>query len=336
MKGQRRVSAFCDDVLGTADAVEIARRIESREIGTDEAVDAAITRAERVNPSLNAIAAPLFLAARQAAGQSRPGVLAGVPTFIKDNEAVAGAPLRHGSRGLPDRPSDRSSPFVEQFSSLGLINLGTTTMPEFGLTGTTEPLVYGPTHNPWRLGHSPGGSSGGSAALVAAGVVPIAHANDGGGSTRIPASCCGLVGLKPSRGRLVDVEGAALFPVKIVHQGMLSRSVRDTAVFYHAAERHYRNPKLPEIGLVTHPGRRLRIGFFTDLDEITPSHPDCVAAVTDTAKLLEGLGHSVERVARPFDDGFLEDFFLFWSMLSFAATRFGKQLVHPDFDRTRV
>jgi amidase len=330
------VSAFCEDVLGTADGVEIARRIESREIHAREAIDAAIARAERVNPSLNAIATPLFDAARKATDQSLSGVLAGVPSFIKDNEAVAGAPLLHGSRGLPNRPSEKSSPFVEQFSSLGLINLGTTTMPEFGLTGTTEALVYGPTHNPWRLGFSPGGSSGGSAALVAAGVVPIAHANDGGGSTRIPASCCGLVGLKPSRGRLVDMEGAAFFPVKIVHQGMLSRSVRDTAVFYDAAERHYRNPKLPEIGLVTHPGRRLRVGFFTDLDESTPSHPDCVAAVTDAAKLLEGLGHSVERVTRPFDDGFLEDFFLFWSMLSFAATRFGTWFVHPDFDASKV
>lgn len=336
MNERRRVSAFCEDVLGTADAVEIARRIGSREIHAREAIDAAIARAERVNPSLNAIAAPLFDAARKQAGRPRPGVLAGVPSFIKDNEALAGAPLLHGSRGLPDRPSEKSSPVVEQFLSPGLINLGTTTMPEFGLTATTEALVYGPTHNPWRLGFSPGGSSGGSAALVAAGVVPIAHANDGGGSTRIPASCCGLVGLKPSRGRLVDINEANMFPVKIVHQGMLSRTVRDTAVFYSAAERHYRNPKLPEIGLVTHPGRRLRVGFFTDLDEATPSHPDCVAAVTDTAKLLESLGHSVERVTRPFDDGFLEDFFLYWSMLGFAVTRFGTRLVHPDFDASKV
>lgn len=336
LKERRRVSAFCEDVLGTADAVEIARRIRSREIQALEAVDAAIARAERVNPTLNAIATPLFDAARKEARRSQLGAFAGVPSFIKDNEAVAGAPLLHGSRGLPNRPSAKSSPFVEQFLSPGLINLGKTTMPEFGLTGTTEALVYGATHNPWRLGFSPGGSSGGSAALVAAGVVPIAHANDGGGSTRIPASCCGLVGLKPSRGRLVDMDGAKLFPIKIVHQGMLSRSVRDTAVFYHAAERYYRNPKLPEIGLVTHPGRRLRVGFFTDLDETTPSHPDCVAAVTDAAVLLEGLGHSVERVVRPFDDGFLEDFFLFWSMLSFAVTRFGTRVVHPDFDASKV
>ncbi len=336
MREARSVSAVCDDVLGTADAVEIARRIRDKEIRPQEAVDAAIARAERVNPSLNAIAFACFDSAREEAGRPRSGVFAGVPSFIKDNEAVLGTPLLHGSRGLPKLPSAESSPFVEQFLSLGLINLGKTTMPEFGLTGTSEALVYGPTHNPWKLGFSTGGSSGGSAALVAAGVVPIAHANDGGGSTRIPASCCGLVGLKPSRGRLIDMEGAAYFPVKIVHQGMLSRSVRDTAAFYHAAERYYRNPKLPEIGLVTRPGRRLRVGFFTDLDEATPSHPDCVAAVTDAAKLLENLGHSVERVPLPFDEAFLEDFFLFWAMLGFAVTRFGTQLVHPDFDRTKV
>ena len=117
---------------------------------------------------------------------------------------------------------------------------------------------------------------------------------------------------------------------------MLSRTVRDTAVFYHSAERYYRNAELPEIGLVTQPGRRLRVGFFTDLDEATPSHPDCVAAVSDAAKLLEELGHSVEPVARPFDDGFLEDFFLLWSMLSFAVTRFGTRLVDREFDKTKV
>lgn len=330
------MSAFCDDALGTADAVEVARRIQAGEIQSVEAVEAAIARAERVNPSLNAIATQLFDSARADAQRPGAGVFAGVPSFIKDNEAVAGSPLLHGSRGLPKKPSAKNSPYVEQFLSLGLVNLGKTTMPEFGFTGTTEALVYGPTHNPWKLGFSSGGSSGGSAALVASGVVPIAHANDGGGSTRIPASCCGLVGLKPSRGRLVDIEGAALFPVKIVHQGMLSRTVRDTAAFYHGAEQHYRNPGLPEIGWVTRPGRRLRIGFFTELDETTPSHPDCVEAVSDAAKLLEGLGHSVERVNPPFDEQFHEDFFLLWSMLSFSVMQFGRQLVHPDFDRTKV
>lgn len=336
MTEAKPVNSVCDDVLGTADAVELARRIRAGEIQPREAVEAAIARAERVNPSLNAIATPLFDSARDEAGHPQSGVFAGVPSFIKDNEAVAGSPVRHGSRGVPSTPADESSPFVEQFLSLGLINLGKTTLSEFGLTGTTEALVYGATHNPWKLGFSPGGSSGGSAALVAAGVVPIAHANDGGGSTRIPASCCGLVGLKPSRGRLARMEGAGLLPVKIVHQGMLSRSVRDTAVFYHAAEQYNRNPKLPAIGLVTHPGRRLRVGFFTELDDATPSHPECVKAVNDATKLLESLGHSVEQVKPPFEERFHEDFFLLWSMIGFGVTQLGTRLVHPDFDRTKV
>ena len=260
------VSVSRDDVLGISDAVEIARLIRDGDIHPREAVEAAIARAEQVNPLLNAIATPLFESARAEAERPRVGVFAGVPSFIKDNDAVAGSPFLFGSRALPTTPAPKSTPFVEQFLSLGFVNLGKTTMPEFGLTGTTEALLHGPTHNPWRLGFSPGGSSGGSAALVAAGVVPVAHANDGGGSIRIPASCCGLVGLKPSRGRFVDVEGSKLLPVKILHQGMLSRSVRDTAVFVHAAEQYQRNPKLPSVGLATRPGRRLRIGFFTDLD----------------------------------------------------------------------
>jgi amidase len=330
------VTAVCDDVLGTFDAVEIARLIRTGEIQASEAVEAAIARAERVNPSLNAIATSLFDSARQQAQLPCSGVFAGVPSFIKDTDAVAGSPFLFGSRGLPRKPAEKSSPFAKQFLSLGLINLGKTTTPEFGLTGTTEALVYGPTHNPWKLGFSPGGSSGGSAALVAAGVVPIAHANDGGGSIRIPASCCGLVGLKPSRGRVAEIEGSALLPVRILHQGMVSRSVRDTAAFFHAAEGYYRNPKLPEIGLVARPGRRLRIGFFTALDEETPSHPECVAAVTDAAKLCESLGHSVEEVPPPFGDRFHEDFFLLWATMAFVITRFGTRLIHPDFDRTKV
>ncbi|MGB5694158.1 MAG: amidase [Polyangiales bacterium] len=330
------VSAFCDDVLGTADAVEISRLIQTKQILAREAVEAAIGRAERVNPALNAIATPRFESAREEVSLARAGVFAGVPSFIKDSDAVAGSPMRFGSRGLPDTPAKESTPFVKQFLSLGLINLGQTTTPEFGLTGTTEALLYGPTHNPWKLGFSTGGSSGGSAALVAAGVVPLAHANDGGGSIRIPASCCGLVGLKPSRGRFEEIEGSELLPVKILNQGMVSRSVRDTAMFYCAAERYRRNPRLPEIGWVSRPGRRLRIGFFTELGEDTPSHPDCVAAVVEAARLCESLGHSVEATSRPFDDGFLEDFFLLWSTIAFVVTRFGRKLIHPEFDRTKV
>ena len=330
------VSAFGDDVLGVSDAVAIAARIQAGELRASDAVEAAIARAERVNPALNAIVTPLFDSAREQAKSPRPGVFSGVPTFIKDSDAVAGSPFFFGSRGLPRKPADKSSAFVEQFLSLGVINLGKSSTPEFGLTGTTESLAHGLTHNPWKMGFSTGGSSGGSAALVAAGVVPIAHANDGGGSIRIPASCCGLVGLKPSRGRLIEIEGSKLLPVRLLHQGMLSRTVRDTAAFYHAAERYYRNPRLPEIGLVTRPGRRLRIGFFSELGENTPAHPECVAAVNEVAMLCEGLGHSVQQVPAPFDEGFHEDFFLLWATIAFVVTRFGKQLIHPDFDRSQV
>ncbi len=331
-----RASAFCDDVLGTADGVEIARRIKAGDIHPREAVEAAIRRAEMVNPRLNAIATALFDSARERATSPPPGPFGGVPSFIKDTDEVAGSPLLFGSRGLPRKPAEKTSPFAKQFLSMGFINLGKTTTPEFGLTGTTEALLYGPTHNPWRLGFSPGGSSGGSAALVAAGVVPIAHANDGGGSIRIPASCCGLVGLKPSRGRLAEIEGSELLPVKILHQGMLSRTVRDTAYFFHAAERYRRNPRLPQIGLVTRPGRRLRIGFFTEIGERAPAHPECVDAVHRVAAMCETLGHAVDVVPRPFDEGFHEDFFLLWSTMASVITRFGKQLVHPEFDRTQI
>lgn len=330
------MSASCDDVLGDADAVEIARRIRVGEIHSREAVDAAIARCERIEPLLNAVAAESFDQARLDAEQDRSGLLAGVPSFIKDTDPVPGVPMRFGSRGLPTTPADYASPFVHQFLGTGLISLGKTTTPEFGLTGTTEALVYGPTHNPWARGFSPGGSSGGSAALVAAGVVPIAHANDGGGSIRIPASCCGVVGLKPSRGRLETIEGYELLPVKIVHHGVVTRSVRDTAAFLYAAERIRRNRSLPEVGLVQGSGRRLRIGFYSDIDEGVPAHPECVAAVEAAAALCERLGHSVEPVPRPFDDRFHEDFFYLWATLAFAITRFGRQLIHPEFDRHQV
>lgn len=259
----KTLNAFCDDALGDLDAVGVADRIKRKEITPDEAVEAAINRAQAVNPSLNAISTEMYAYAKRMAKKPYPGEFSGVPTFIKDNDDVEGFPTTHGSRAVAGVPAKRSSKFVDQFHSLGLVCLGKTTMPEFGLTGTTESSAHGATRNPWNLDHSTGGSSGGSAAMVAAGVVPLAHGNDGGGSTRIPAACCGLVGLKPTRGRLVNVEGSHLLPVNLVHQGVLTRSVRDTAVFYAGAEKHFRNKDLPDIGLVNGPNsRRLRIGFF--------------------------------------------------------------------------
>ncbi len=186
---------------------------------------------------------------------------------------------------------------MKQFFSTGLVCLGKTALPEFGLTATTESLAFGTTRNPWHTDYSTGGSSGGSAALVASGVVPLAHGNDGGGSIRIPASCCGLVGLKPSRGRLERVEGSRLMPVDIIYEGILTRTVRDTATFYHGAEKYRRAPRMPEIGDVKHPGKkRLRRSFhrFT-LRYACTLRGQPIWYTTHTGDLCEELGHTVRN-----------------------------------------
>jgi amidase len=338
MNSEKKViSAYCDDVLGTRDGVELAALIAAGELQISEVVEAAIVRARKVNPALNAIVAETFEQARNQPNMPAAGLLAGVPSFIKDNERVKGAPTLIGTRALPNRPADVSSRFVEQFLSVGLVSLGKTTMPEFGLTATTESLVTGSTHNPWNLDHSTGGSSGGSAALVAAGVVPLAHGNDGGGSIRIPAACCGLVGLKPSRGRLADVEGTEKMLIHIVCNGVISRSLRDTAAFYAAAEENYRNPNLPEIGLVQHPGKeRLRIGLFTDTPHNTSTYPDSVGVTVNAGKLCEDLGHNVEAISCPFKAQIMGDFIIYWGMIAFVIHHFGKKLLETEFDKTKL
>jgi amidase len=247
---KKLISAYCDDVLEVKDGIELAALIAAGEIQASEVVEAAIARAQSVNPALNAIATETFAQARSQPNEPKAGLLAGVPSFIKDTDHVKGVPTLMGTRALPNKPADVSSNFVEQFLSVGLVSLGKSTLPEFGLTATTESAATGSTHNPWNPEYSTGGSSGGSAALVAAGVVPLAHGNDGGGSIRVPAACCGLVGLKPSRSRLADTAGAKKMPINIVCHGVISRSVRDTAAFYAEVEKHYRNTDLPEIGLV--------------------------------------------------------------------------------------
>jgi amidase len=210
-------------------------------------------------------------------------------------------------------------------------------MPEFGLNASTEFAGEAPVRNPWNPGYSPGASSGGAAALVAAGVVPLAHANDGGGSIRIPAACCGLIGLKPTRGRLIEPEASRALPVQIVAEGVVTRSVRDTAHFLAGAESYRRNPRLPEIGLVRGPNtRRLRVGMV--VDSITGHSTDAATreTVTSTARLLEDLGHRVEEMALPLRAGFADDFATYWGLLSFLIATFGKRVMHPDFDRDQL
>lgn len=337
LQNPKTINAYCDDALGELDAVGVAERIAKKEITVAEAIEAAISRAEKVNPAINGLSTKMFDYAREMAKRPYTGELSGVPTLIKDNDDVEGFPTTHGSKAIKGKPAKQSSKFVQQFHSLGLISIGKTTMPEFGLTGTTESSAYGATRNPWNLDHSTGGSSGGSAALVAAGVVPIAHGNDGGGSTRIPAACCGLVGLKPTRGRLVNVEGSHRLPVNLVHQGVLTRSVRDTAVFYAGAEKYYRNTDLPDIGLVQGPGKkRLRIGFFTDGPDHILSDSDAVAAVHKAAKLCQELGHHVEEIPFPFTSEMGDDFLLYWGMLAFMFSHFGGAIFGVNLNKKQL
>lgn len=333
----KRISAFCDDALGTLDAVGVAQKISKGEISALEAVEAAISRARSVNPHINAIVTETFDRARQQVKKITPGPFAGVPSFIKDTDDVEGVPTLWGSRAVPNKPIRKTKRFIEQFFSLGLICLGKSALPEFGLTATTEPLSSGITRNPWHTDFSTGGSSGGSAALVAAGVVPIAHGNDGGGSIRIPAACCGLVGLKSSRGRLERVEGSGLMPVNILHQGILTRTVRDTAAFYAGAEKYRRAPKMPEIGLVQGPGKkRLRIAFFTDTPFGASCHHESADLVRRTGALCEELGHSVKEIPCPCTAEMADDFVFYWGMMAFSIRFFGPLMITRGFDRSKL
>lgn len=329
-----RISAFTDDALGTDDATGVAERIASGEISALEAVDAAITRVEAVNGELNAVAAWDVERARRrsAAGRLR-GAFAGVPTATKENIHVAGMPATMGSRAVPSQPGGVDGAFTRQFLDTGLIPVCSTTMPEFGWTATTERVGGDVTRNPWDTAYSSGGSSGGSAALVASGALPIAHGNDGGGSIRIPAAACGLVGLKPSRGRLRLDEGNATMPVKVVVDGVLTRSVRDTARFFAAAEQSYRNPRLQPIGTVDDgPARPLRIGWTVDSPFAPPSDADTRAAVESTRDLLEALGHTVVEYDPPVPRFFKTDFEDYWSLLAWAVSRNRGGMFGGDFD----
>ena len=284
------------------DAVAAAAAIERGRTTAAALVEAAIFRLERVNGLINAVAHPNYDRARAAAsavpGPSVP--LAGIPTLIKDNIEQAGLPWTSGCRALKGRIGVADSAHAAAIARAGLVSIGRSNLPEFALLPTTESLLTGPTRNPWRLDHSAGGSSGGSAAAVAAGVVAVAHGNDGGGSIRIPASCCGLVGLKPSRARMAGDTGRAVTDFSV--QSCLSRTVRDTAAWFAALERTGPDAVYPPVGLVTGPsGRRLRVGLARAA--ATGVEPDAdVAAVFDAAvRLLGKHGHTLVDAPPAFD-----------------------------------
>ncbi len=331
------VHAFGDDALACCDAVELAGRLRRGEVSAAEVVEAAIARAGRVEPLLNAVQWACFDRARAGAERPRSGFFAGVPTFVKDNTRVAGLPTGHGSAAVAAVPAATSDPFTLQYLAQGFIVLGKSTLPEFGLNATTEFAHREATRNPWNRDYSSGASSGGSAALVASGVVPIAHANDGGGSIRIPAACCGLVGLKATRGRHREKRLARMMPVNLLNEGVVTRSVRDTAFFHAEAEKYYRNPALPQIGLVEGPGReRLRIGVWLEPVTGDAIDPATRAAVEGVADLLSDAGHQVTALPAPVGRLFVDDFGLYWSMLAYLFEQTGRHTLDPSFDPARV
>lgn len=336
-----KIHAFKDDALGYDDATGVFERLKRREVSAVELVEASFERMAAVEPDLNAVVCENRESAMLAAAaydKAPSGTGFGcLPAFLKDNLNLKGLPTRHGSRATSAKALAHNSDLAEQMQESGLNFIGKTRLPEFGLTATTEYSRSRATHNPWNTEHSTGGSSGGSGAMVAAGVVPIAHANDGGGSIRIPASCCGLVGLKPTRGRLLPNEMANGLPVAIVSDGVVTRSVRDTARFFSQSEKVYKNSRLPPLGLVASPlNSRKRIAFFTHKPTGGLAHKDCFDAVEKVATWLQSEGHCVEQISPPVGKQFADDFLNYWAMLASSLTYFGKALLGRDFDPSEV
>jgi amidase len=321
------------------DAVETSRRIRAGDVTATEVVQAAIERAE-AHVELAAFVTPTPETARRAARVTPTGPLAGVPTAVKDLTDVRGQPTRFGSRAVEGYVAKRTSPDAAQLLSTGMISLGKTATPELGMTATTEPLFGPPTRNPWNPEHSTGGSSGGAAALVASGVLPIAHASDGGGSIRIPAAMCGLVGLKPSDDRLVRLEEMRGLPVRVAVHGVLTRTVRDTATYLSVTERARPARGLPPVGEVRGPSRRrVRVGVVLTGYE-APVAPEVEASTRATADLLADAGHLVRELPDPwgatFAGAFADDFLRYWALLALGGTQLLRRKVGPGFDASRV
>ena len=305
------------------DAVGLAERLRDGDTSAEDLVETAIGLIDRWNPTLNAITQRMDDFARRTVADDLPhGPFRGVPFLLKDLfEDIPGIPSNNGSALFKGWSPARETSFVRHVRASGLVIVGKASSPEFGLMPTTEPRAFGPARNPWNTNHTPGGSSGGSAAAVAAGIVPAAAASDGGGSIRIPAACCGLVGLKPSRGRFGAGPGEAEGWNGLATAGVISRTVRDTAALLDALEggdpgEPYAAPAKPgpwalEIG--RDPGR-LTIAVSHKAPTGVAVHPDCLAALDRGARALAGLGHDVVEADPPIDmDRFHDDF---WSLLA--------------------
>lgn len=292
------------------DAMGIAALVRSGELSAREVVETAISRIEQLNPLVNAVVYRSFDSALELASRQKlAGPFAGVPYLLKDLNAPAqGLPLTNGSRLLAGAPATFDSSLVARLKSAGFLILGRTNSPEFGLNISTEPQAYGATRNPWQLDRIAGGSSGGSAAAVASGMVPAAHATDSAGSIRIPAACNGLVGLKPSRGLNPAGPHRAEANEGISHENLVSRSVRDTAAILDVtsgpdagAPYFFSKPPVGFVKAIQQRGKHLRIAVWPRTFTGEPVCDDARDAIASTGRILAEMGHSVEEVAPQFD-----------------------------------
>ncbi len=322
------------------DATAQAELVAKKEVKPIELVDAAIERIEKLNPKINAVVTKTYDEARAEAGKEYPDApFKGVPFLVKDLLAVVkGVRLTGGTAMLADFVPDYDSELVKRFRKAGFIILGKTNTPEFGIVPTTESAFLGKCRNPWNLERTTGGSSGGSAAAVASGLTAVAHANDGGGSIRIPSSCCGVFGLKPTRGRNPLGPDYGDVMSGLVCEHVVTRSVRDSAAILDITAGDIYGPYFaPSVSgtylqrMKENPGK-LRIGFTTQTANGTPVHEDCVSAMKDAAKLCGELGHHVEDAGLPSVDAnaLVQEFMILWSAgvawdIDTLAKAFGKK-----------
>lgn len=321
--------------LGAAipDGLEQLAQLARGETTSLALTQAAIARAKATNPLINAVASETYETALVDAETPSAGAFGGVPTFIKDLLDWKGAPTFYGSRAFRGYVAQSDGAFASAWRKAGVISLGKSTSPEMGLISSTEPLVTGATRNPYDLSRIPGGSSGGAAALVAARVVPFAHASDGGGSIRIPAACCGLFGLKPSRGALPISRDSGTVDISVNHAVTLT--VRDSAALFAAAEAGLESD-LPKTGNITEAmTRRLKIAYAPTPNTDATVDSETQAGLDRTAQLCQDLGHEVVAYTMPFDGArFSDAFLLYWAAgaAAFAqqASAFSGQSVGPD------
>jgi amidase len=336
-----------DSDLMFRSAIELAGMVRAGEISARELVQTSLDRIEELNPELNAFVEidgerALAAAAEIDPGDERP--FAGVPVAIKNNRPVSGLRLTYGCSLMEDHVADYDHNVTRRLREAGFVIVGSTTLPEYGILPTSEARIFGPTRNPWDPQRTPGGSSGGSAAAVASGMVPVAHGNDGGGSIRIPAACCGLVGLKPARGRISAAPelGESLLGI----DGMLTRTVAETAAIldvlsgYELGDASWAPPPAEPFSLAAGiPPGRLRIAATT-LPPIPAAvvDPVCAQAVTDAAELLRSLGHEVQEVDPPWQiDGVQELFGAVFSThvalsIAYSGTIAGREPAAADME----